>query len=44
MSSFSLTINPTSFGFFDADSQFQAEADAMVTFVKRKLGDDVLSV
>jgi hypothetical protein len=44
MSSFSLTINPTSFGFFDADSQFQAEADAMITFVKRKLGDDVLSV
>ena len=28
----------------DSDSQFQSEADAMVTFVKRKLGDDVLSV
>jgi len=41
---FSQTISPTPFGFFDSDSVFQAEADAMVTFVKRKLGDDVLSV
>lgn len=38
------TLNPTPFGFFDSDSEFQAEADAMITFVKRKLGDDVLSV
>jgi len=44
MSSFLNTINPTPFGFFDTDSEFQIEADAMVTFVKRKLGDDVLSV
>jgi hypothetical protein len=44
MVSFNLTQNPTPFGFFDSDSQFQTEADAMVTFVKRKLGDDVLSV
>lgn len=44
MSSFLNTINPTPFGFFDSDSDFQIEADAMVTFVKRKLGDDVLSV
>ena len=44
MSSFVQTIAPTPFGFFDADSQFQLEADGMVTFVKRKLGDDVLSV
>lgn len=44
MSSFNLTQNPTPFGFFDEDGQFQVEADAMVTFVKRKLGDDVLSV
>lgn len=35
---------PTPFGFFDSDAQFQGEADSMVTFVKRKLGDDVLSV
>jgi len=44
MPSFIETLNPTSFGFFDSDSQFQQEADSMITFVKRKLGDDVLSV
>jgi len=44
MASFANTLSPTPFGFFDSDAQFQAEADAMVTFVKRKLGDDVLSV
>ncbi len=44
MSTFSTTLNPTPFGFFDSDSNFQTEADSMVTFVKRKLGDDVLSV
>jgi hypothetical protein len=44
MSSFITTLNPTPFGFFDSDSAFQSEADAMVTFVKRRLGDDVLSV
>lgn len=37
-------IRPTPFGFFDADAAFQSEADGMVTFVKRKLGDDVLPV
>jgi hypothetical protein len=44
MASFANTQAPTPFGFFDTDSEFQSEADAMVTFVKRKLGDDVLSV
>lgn len=44
MPSFSNTVHPTPFGFFDSDAQFQTEADGMVTFVKRKLGDDVLSV
>lgn len=44
MPTFVETLNPTPFGFFDSDTQFQAEADGMVTFVKRKLGDDVLSV
>lgn len=44
MPSFVQTLQPTPFGFFDADAQFQQEADSMVTFVKRKLGDDVLSV
>lgn len=44
MPSFNSTINPTPFGFFDSDAAFQSEADSMVTYVKRKLGDDVLSV
>ena len=44
MAIFSTTTNPTPFGLFDSDTQFQSEADKMVIFVKRKLGDDVLSV
>jgi hypothetical protein len=44
MSTFTTTISPTPFGFFDSDVAFQAEADSMITYVKRKLGDDVLSV
>ena len=44
MASFASTQAPTPFGFFDTDSDFQSEADSIVTFVKRKLGDDVLSV
>lgn len=44
MSRFVDILNPTPFGFFDADTQFQSEADSIVTFVKRKLGDDILSV
>ena len=44
MSTFTSTLNPTPFGFFDSDANFQTEADAMVTFVKRRLGDDILSV
>ena len=42
--SFLNIIKPTPFGFFDDDPQFQVEADSIVTFVKRKLGDDILSV
>lgn len=44
MANFINTINPTPFGFYDSDQDFQTEADSMVTFVKRKLGDDILSV
>lgn len=44
MATFNTTIGPTPFGFFDSDAAFQSEADAMVVYVKRKLGDDVLSV
>ena len=35
---------PTPFGVFDNFSDFRSEADQMVVFVKRKLGDDILSV
>jgi len=44
LATFIQTTAPTPFGFFDSDAAFQTEADAMVTFVKRKLGDDILSV
>ena len=44
MATFANTLNPTPFGAFDSDANFQSEADSMVTFVKRKLGDDILSV
>jgi hypothetical protein len=38
------TLNPTPFGVFDDESDFQSDADSVVNFVKRKLGDDILSV
>ena len=44
MPSFSGTTSPTPFGQFDSDETFQSHADSMVQFVKRKLGDDILSV
>ena len=44
MSTFAFTKKPTPFGFFDTDTDFQQEADGLVSFVKRKLGDDILSV
>lgn len=44
MATFATTLNPTPFSAFDADAAFQTDADSMVTFVKRKLGDDILSV
>lgn len=44
MSTFVQTPTPTPFGVFDADTSFQTDADKMVVFVKRKLGDDILSV
>ena len=44
MATFSNTGNPTPFGIFDTDTEFKTEADQIVTFVKRKLGDDILSV
>lgn len=44
MATFSTINNPTPFGFYDLEDDFKTEADSMVTFVKRKLGDDILSV
>ena len=44
MGTFTQVANPTPYGFFDSDSMFESEANNIVTFVKRKLGDDILSV
>ena len=44
MPTFNDTVNPTPFGFFDDDTDFQTEAAGVVTFVKRSMGDDTLSV
>lgn len=44
MSTFAETLGPTPFGIFDSDPVFQHEADGMVLFVKRKLGDGATSV
>jgi hypothetical protein len=44
MASFSNTINPTPFGAFDSDTHFQEDASSIVTYVKRRLGDDILTV
>ena len=44
MAIFVSSSNPTPFGIFDHEKDFQSESDNIVTFVKRKLGDDILSV
>ena len=44
MATFSSTVKPTPFGIFDDDTHFQEDADGLVLYVKRRLGDDVLSV
>ena len=44
MSTFNTTMRPTSFGIFDSDPAFQKDADNIVTFVLRRLGDNVLSI
>lgn len=44
MASFSNTLNPTPYGLMDGDPVFAYEADAAVPFVRRRLGDDILSV
>ena len=35
---------PTPFGIFDNDTHFQEEADGLILYVKRRLGDDIMSV
>ncbi len=44
MASFTTTSNPTPFGFYDHEVHFQMDADKMLTFVRRRLGDDIISV
>lgn len=44
MNTFMSTMNPTPFGYYDSDPAFQADADKIVGFVLRKLGEGVLSV
>ena len=44
MSKFLSTTQPTPFGIFDSDTHFQEDAEGLVLYVKRRLGDDVLSV
>ena len=44
MASFQNTTSPTPFGIFDSEKDFILDANSMTTFVKRKLGDDILSV
>ncbi len=44
MARFVDTSNATPFGIYDSDLHFQMDADSILTFVKRKLGDDIISV
>ena len=41
---FNTTLNPSAFGFYDSSPAFQADADRMVTYILRRLGEDILSV
>ncbi len=40
----SFTTGSTAFGLFDADTQFQSDADKVVVYVRRNLGDPILNV
>lgn len=44
MATFLSTLNPCPFNFWTSDPAFQADADKIILFVLRKLGEDVLSV
>jgi len=40
----STNSKPTPFGIFDNDSHFQEDAEGLILYVKRRLGDDIMSV
>ncbi len=44
MSTFTQTVNPTPFGLFDSDPVFAWECDSAYTWVRRRLGDDIVTV
>jgi hypothetical protein len=44
VATFAQTSNPTPYGFFDSDPVFQFEADSAFTWIRRRLGDDVVTV
>ena len=44
MSTFNTTLHPTPFGFYDKYQLFQQDADNVVIYVLRTLGEDVLGV
>ena len=44
MATFANTTNPTPFAIYDSDADFLSDADKIVKYVKRFLGDDILSV
>jgi len=44
VATFENTISPTPFGIYDSETDFIGDADNIIVFVKRKLGDDILSV
>jgi len=44
VATFTETTGRTPFGIYDDESEFATDANNIVTYVKRKLGDDILSV
>ena len=43
-SSFSDTTNPTPFGFYDSDSEFQTSADKVATWCAQRLGYPIVDI
>lgn len=44
MTTFMTTLRPTPWGYWDSDPAYQQDADKIVTYVLRSLGEDILSV